>query len=279
LQKQTGLTLATDDHGIEIVLFDKRSLIQGRNLFGASSWGVISRDGTEVAATYTNMKGVASLAIVQSDSHNLREYPGIRTANICWSYDKSKLALTDQKDPPDAVLEVIDWGASVTEEIDPRAKLTSQCWSPDDKKIVYEAADSIRIYEIGQDKSTIITVAKGENPTWSPDGRWIAFLDRDTYYAIHPDGHGLKKMLHKSASYSGLLWSPDARIVAYVSEAGLFEGAWRYLDAEIYRLRVRRLEDNSEDWVAEGQLGESFQWVTSPSLIAQTVSDAKIMTY
>jgi Tol biopolymer transport system component len=283
LQKQTGLTLATVEGGIRIVSFDKRVVFYGKNLYRTTEFqvartmgqGVVSRDGTEVAATLFDL-GRGSLAIVQSDGSDLREYLDTNPQKICWSYEKSKLAMTVHKQSPDNELEIMDLASNVTEEIDPRAKLTSQCWSPDDKKIVYEADDSIRVYEIGEDKSTILTIAKGENPTWSPDGNWITFSDHNAYYAIHPNGQERKKLFHYWGPFSPLYWSPDSRFVAYIAALGFLQGG--AVDAELYRLRVRRLEDGSEDWVAQGQLPD-FQWVTNPALIAQTVSDAKIMKY
>ena len=175
---------------------------------------------------------------------------------------------------PDAELVVMDLGTKVvTEEIEPRAQLTSQCWSPDDKKIVYQADDSIRVYKIGQDKSSVPVIAKGEYPTWSPDGNWIAFLDHDTYYAIRPDGRDRKKLFTHGHVYSALWWSPDSRIVAYITLAGLFEGGFS-LDADIDQLRVRRLEDNSEDRVLVGAPGNNFQWVSNPQLLARVKSEA-----
>ena len=155
-----------------------------------------------------------------------------------------------------------------TEEIDSRATLTSQCWSPDDKKIVYTSGDSVRVYEVGKDKSSAAVLAIGEYPTWSPDGNWIAFLDHDTYYAIRPNGHDRKKLFHHSDVYSPLWWSPDSRIVAYVTLA-------RFALDDVYQLRVRRLEDRSDDSVAGGQISSTdFQWVTNPKLLQQVESAA-----
>ena len=270
MQEQTGLSLASDQSGIEVVLFDKRTLIHGGKFFGLWSRGVISRDGTEIAARYIRDNRLR-LGIAQSDGSNLREYPDVDAQDICLSYDRSKMALTARKGSLDAGLEVMDLASNVTQEIDPSAKLTSQCWSPDDKKIVYAANNSVRVYEIGSNKSTILVLAQGSLPSWSSDGSWIAFLDHDTYYAIRPDGQARKKLFQLHGAESPLYWSPDSRIVAYVSKEGFFEGGWRAIDVDNHKLRVRRLEDNSEDWVAwvsEGEsVGGNYQWITNSQLL------------
>lgn len=54
--------------------------------------------------------------------------------------------------------------------------------------------------------------------------------------------------------------------MAYVGVASILEGGLT-LDVENYRLRVRRLADNSDDWVANVGGGEEFQWVTNPKLL------------
>jgi hypothetical protein len=262
LQKETGLSLASDQDGIEIVSFDKRTLIHGRKFFGLSSWGVISRDGTQIAARYFHEHNFM-LGIIRSDGTNLREYPAVVPQDICWSNDKSKLAVTVHNGSPNTPLNIMDLQANVTTEIDPTGQLTTQCWSPDDKNILYEADGSVRIHEIGKDRSSVRILAQGKFPTWSPDGNWIAFLDRNTYYAIHPNGQGRKKLFHEGNTSSPVYWSPDSRIVAYVRFA-------RFAIDDVSELRVRRLEDNSKDWVAEGQIpGGNFQWVTSPELLKQ----------
>jgi WD40 repeat protein len=140
----------------------------------------------------------------------------------------------------------------------------SQCWSPDDKKVVYDADDSVRVYDAEQKQWLVL--AKGKDATWSPDGKWIAFLDDDTYYAVAPSGENRKELFKASGALSGLWWSPDSRIVAYVSRNRFGEPPLIAVDVGWVRLRVRRLSDNSEDWVA--QLSDahipSYQWLEIP---------------
>src|SRR6267142_2172581 len=161
-------------------------------------------------------------------------------------------------------LHLLNVSSGETQEIEGQGLITSPCWSPDDKQFVYEAADSVRVFDIKEKSSR--QIAEGTNPTWSPDGNWIAFLDHDTYYAIHPSGtqrHVLFKSWH---SASGLSWSPDSRFVAYVSQARTLEGGFLHSDVLTYFLRVRRVEDNSEARISYALTPFSYQWVASTKL-------------
>jgi dipeptidyl aminopeptidase/acylaminoacyl peptidase len=276
LQKQTGLSLASFGFGLDVVLFDKRTLVQIPISTGlALVRGTISRDGTEIIVSRVNLSASDSLELLRTDGSNTRKLPfsyagtvASPVQSLCWSYDQSKLAVGVHRGSPEVKLEILNLGSGVDQTVAPSVKeLTSQCWSSDDKRIVYEAGDGVRIYEVGNDKSSTLVAPGGKDPTWSPDGNWIAFLDHNTYYAIRPNGQDRKKIFHHSNVYSPLWWSPDSRFVAYVALA-------RFAIDDVYELRVRRLEDNSEDRVAEGQISGNFQWVMSPELLRQVEASA-----
>ena len=277
LQIQLGLTITTYEGGIETVLFDERSLSRHRSLPGADGIGALSRDGTELALQIT--QGPPFLRVVRLDGRGELDFQEIGAPlQMCWSYDKSKLAVVVQKPSLDSSLLIIDLPSKSLEEIDVRAYVTSQCWSPDDKRIVYDADNTVRIYEIGKEKSSTRAIAKGGKATWSSDGNRVAFLDGDTYYVIRPTESKGKALFQEKNAVSGLWWSPDSRMVAYVSRARMIEGSLLPADGENYRLRVRRLEDNSEDWVAGGVSGgANFQWVTNKNLLknAELVASPK----
>lgn len=186
----------------------------------------------------------------QPNGFSLEEYPDLSEIGMCWSHDHTKVASTMINRSTGSVrLGILDLRSKQTRAIainvDQKPYVTSQCWSPDDKAIVYELDGDVRLYEVENDRADAI--AKGTDPTWSPDGKWIAFRNGDAYYAMHPDGSERRELFrnHWGKAVSALYWSPDSRIVAYVRELGFLQGG--ALDAEFNELRVRRLEDGSED--------------------------------
>ena len=82
------------------------------------------------------------------------------------------------------------------------------------------------------------------SPSWSPDGKWIAFgmgaffLDRDSKPArlmmIHPDGSGRRELTSGPANSGFPSWSPDGKRIVY-----------RIWSAQEHGLRILNLEDGS----------------------------------
>jgi TolB protein len=131
---------------------------------------------------------------------------------------------------------------------------TNQNWSPDGSQIVYEHdtpdnSGSIWVVgALGADPHQIVPCpgagaladcAGVSNPSWSPNGQWIAFeMARgpfvndnptdDTIWAVHPDGRGLRQITHdvgfQQSFDNAPQWSPDSsRIVFQRNQAPLFK--------------------------------------------------------
>jgi len=292
-QSETGLTLATYYlANLNVVLFSSRSLAETGEHVGdpQSKWvsdKAISLDGQEVAFRLDGPQATSTFAISHLDGSSRRDYSEIAMpSQMCWSYDRSKLLLS-VRDPglEHTTLRLMDVTSKATRDLDSAAYvyLTPQCWSPDGKHAAYETQDpihrkkdgsseivnaTVKLYDFDLNESRQLT--KGSAPTWSPDGKHIAFLNHDTYFVITPDGNARATLFHEDAAHSGLIWSPDCRLVAFLSRNHLFEPPI-LLDVGPVRLRVRRLSDGFSDWVA--QLSDvylpDFQWLENKELVSR----------
>jgi Tol biopolymer transport system component len=97
-------------------------------------------------------------------------------------------------------------------------------WSPDGSMIAYEGDDGL--YVMNADGSDQRKLASGANPTWSPDGAWIAFaMGRDhgaDLWKIHPDGTGLAQLTNSTGWNELPAWSPDGSRLAFLRENAIY---------------------------------------------------------
>jgi dipeptidyl aminopeptidase/acylaminoacyl peptidase len=279
LQKQTGLSLVlADDKATGVLILSRHPRSKDIKLPDGGKGGEISRDGAEIA--FSLSRGVGShLAISRIDGTDLREFVSVEPAagGMCWSYDKSKLALrarsfvkTDDLESELAAREhqrpslmIVDTRSGEAKKVDGQGSVDSQCWSPDDKQFVYESAGEARLYDVGENRSRVLV--QGKHPTWTPDGNRIVFLQGDRYYATGPSGTEKQMIFKTFHPRTGLFWSPDSRFVAYVSQSKFFECGFA-LDVETYCLRVRRLQDNWEWRVTPSNEECRCQWITNKEL-------------
>ena len=101
-------------------------------------------------------------------------------------------------------------------------------WSPDGKYLVEEvccssSSSQINVIDLASGNGRVI--AEGTDPSWSPQGDWIAYQDekKQRCVLIHPDGTGVRiiRDLRKSSRFGhwmffkGALWSPDGRTLLF----------------------------------------------------------------
>lgn len=92
-------------------------------------------------------------------------------------------------------------------------------WSPDGRYVAGQvgawASPTKHVVVIEMASGVGRVIAEGIDPSWSPSGDWIAYVDgeMEKCILIHPDGTGAKTVLDISRTprvlYHGAVWSPD----------------------------------------------------------------------
>jgi WD40 repeat protein len=283
-EDQNSALVSVFNGQIHSIDFANRALELKKNdhLQDSSQYGVLSPDGSEIALISQktlNRRIFFALRTSKLDGSAAEDYSELTSpSGMCWSADNTKLALLanyTKSGQMVTALQIMKLGPREMEPVDDMNSFTTpQCWSPDGMVVVYTrngdgGKQTVTTYDTQTKQKR--EIANGGRATWIPTTDWITYLDCGielhdcTYYAIHPDGTGKKALFKTSAAVTGLSWSPDGRFGAYVSPGSTLEPWVRW------RLRVRRLEDNSEDWVAN--LSDTdpieFQWILSKDLTPQ----------
>ncbi len=125
-------------------------------------------------------------------------------------------------------------------------------WSPDSTRIVCEVNGRVQIWNLN--KGSVSFLAEGHDPTWSPDGHWIAYRATDNRPMLIDPSTGQTRGLRAGQTIFGSLrWSPDSRYLLFNDNHGNF---WtRLLDLTPImggRLGVYDLATNAELIILDG---------------------------
>jgi dipeptidyl aminopeptidase/acylaminoacyl peptidase len=137
--------------------------------------------------------------------------------NGALSPDFTRVALTEPTERPDK------------KEWDERVKKKDDGYYAE-KKLTYT---QIQVYDIATKKKRQVTSGDFDNngPTWSPDGRWIAFTsnrtgsqmgdpdrsDNTDIFLVPADSGATRQLTTNAGPDRGPVWSPDGRWIAYAS--------------------------------------------------------------
>ncbi len=75
----------------------------------------------------------------------------------------------------------------------------------------------LSIYVVRADGTRRRRLASGEDPSWSPDGRRLAFIDNCTLLTIGSNGKGKRRLSRKGELVVAEAWAPKGNLIAYVA--------------------------------------------------------------
>ena len=158
-----------------------------------------------------------------------------------------KLDTKTGKSTPIKINIVSDDKENAIETVTVRNETDGYDLSPTTKRAAVSAHGEI--FSIATDRGDIQRVTQSfsreENPSWSPDGKWIAFVSdksgTDQVWMAHEDGTGLKKLSEGDGEKQAIRWAPD-------SKALIFAGS----DHKLYRYD---LEGSKSSVIASGEAG------------------------
>ncbi|HYI19302.1 MAG TPA: hypothetical protein VD836_11360, partial [Solirubrobacteraceae bacterium] len=96
-------------------------------------------------------------------------------------------------------------------------------WSPTGEWIVVHEQEprEAHISRIRPDGSGFERLTDGWRPSWSPDGRHIAFERSPDVYTMRADGSGIRRVFRatvRETAITGVAWSPDGRRIAIATD-------------------------------------------------------------
>jgi Tol biopolymer transport system component len=121
-------------------------------------------------------------------------------------------------------------GSGATQLTSGDSRASDAAWSPDGTYIAFTRCGlSCDVYVMRADGSGERRLTYGdrpgeESPTWSPDGRAIAFVDIDGIFAVSARGGAWQRVTDGPADDSNPAWSPGGSQIAFDSSRGLFNG-------------------------------------------------------
>jgi len=142
------------------------------------------------------------------------------------------------------------------------------------KRVIVEARGDIWSLPAEHGSPRNLTATSGvaeRDPTWSPDGKWIAYFSDGSgeydLYVVQSDGKGeSRKLTSEGDGYlNSPVWSPDSKRIAYQDKVGAMflcvveSGETKQIDRDPLSEFGRISWSSDSNWIAYAKSGDNFQ--------------------
>ena len=168
-----------------------------------------------------------AVSVVGSDGSGSRQI-ALNARAPAWSPDGRSLAyesgvrVVDYDDATGVKITRLDGSGTVELHAYNCNSEVGPVWSPRGDRLAFQAApgddcSSRSVYVVRPDGSGKRRLAAGHDPTWSPDGRRMAFVSDYRLVAIGADGKGRRRLSRKGEYVVTAAWSPKSGTIAYIA--------------------------------------------------------------
>jgi tricorn protease len=153
-------------------------------------------------------------------------------SDVVWAPDSKRIVYVSDRDGP-RHLYLFDFTTNMETQLTHDALAdNSPCFSPEGKQLAFERdARELRLLDIAEKKERLLTIAKfdpalftPDHPfAWSPDGRWIAFLQntekgfQDVYVISTAGGSAQPVSFLANSSGDSVVWSQDGTALFFTT--------------------------------------------------------------